>query len=120
MWTDLSIKVNGETLVLDKSGAAWWPRVSTLILADLHLEKGSSYARFGQFQATDSSPVLILPIPPKHALHLISWVAQMQSERQRPSRIMRERQRFFLLRRGLALGIASPTWTRIFGNDNLQ
>jgi hypothetical protein len=45
----LSVIVNGETLVLDRSGAAWWPRVSTLIVADLHFEKGSSYARFGQF-----------------------------------------------------------------------
>jgi uncharacterized protein len=49
VWIDLSITVNGQTLVLDKSGAAWWPSMSTLILADLHLEKGSSYARFGQF-----------------------------------------------------------------------
>ncbi|HEV7959984.1 MAG TPA: ligase-associated DNA damage response endonuclease PdeM [Rhizomicrobium sp.] len=49
MWTDLSVTVNGEALVLDKSGAAWWPRTSTLIFADLHFEKGSSYARFGQF-----------------------------------------------------------------------
>ncbi|HKD47851.1 MAG TPA: ligase-associated DNA damage response endonuclease PdeM [Rhizomicrobium sp.] len=49
MWIDLSVSVNGETLVLDKSGAAWWPRTATLILADLHFEKGSSYARFGQF-----------------------------------------------------------------------
>lgn len=49
VWTDLSVIVNGETLVLDKSGAAWWPRAATLILADLHFEKGSSYARFGQF-----------------------------------------------------------------------
>lgn len=49
VWTDLTIAVNGETLVLDKSGAAWWPRAATLILADLHFEKGSSYARFGQF-----------------------------------------------------------------------
>ncbi|HXR95525.1 MAG TPA: ligase-associated DNA damage response endonuclease PdeM [Rhizomicrobium sp.] len=49
MWTDLNIVVNGETLVLDRSGAAWWPRTATLILADLHFEKGSSYARFGQF-----------------------------------------------------------------------
>jgi len=49
VWTDLNIAVNGETLVLDRSGAAWWPRTSTLILADLHFEKGSSYARFGQF-----------------------------------------------------------------------
>jgi uncharacterized protein len=49
VWTDLSIIVNGETLVMDRSGAAWWPRTSTLIVADLHFEKGSSYARFGQF-----------------------------------------------------------------------
>ncbi len=49
VWTDLSVSVNGESLVLDKSGAAWWPRTATLILADLHFEKGSSYARFGQF-----------------------------------------------------------------------
>jgi DNA ligase-associated metallophosphoesterase len=49
VWTDLNIDVNGETLVLDCSGAAWWPRTSTLIVADLHFEKGSSYARFGQF-----------------------------------------------------------------------
>ena len=45
----MNIIVNGETLILDKSGAAWWPRASTLILADIHFEKGSSYARFGQF-----------------------------------------------------------------------
>ena len=49
VWTDLSVVVNGETLLLDRSGAAWWPRVSTLIVADLHFEKGSSFARFGQF-----------------------------------------------------------------------
>lgn len=49
VWTDLGIAVNGQTLVLDKSGAVWWPKTSTLILADLHLEKGSFYARFGQF-----------------------------------------------------------------------
>ena len=49
VWTDLCIDVNGERLLLDKSGAAWWPRTRTLIFADLHFEKGSSYARAGQF-----------------------------------------------------------------------
>jgi DNA ligase-associated metallophosphoesterase len=49
VWTDLSVIINGETLVLDRSGAVWWPRASTLIVADLHFEKGSSFARFGQF-----------------------------------------------------------------------
>jgi DNA ligase-associated metallophosphoesterase len=29
-------------------GALWWPDESTLVVADLHLEKGSSFARRGQ------------------------------------------------------------------------
>ena len=29
-------------------GALWWPARKTLIVSDLHLEKGSSYARGGQ------------------------------------------------------------------------
>jgi hypothetical protein len=49
VWTDLCVTVNGETLLLDKAGAAWWPRTRTLIFADLHFEKGSSYARGRQF-----------------------------------------------------------------------
>jgi DNA ligase-associated metallophosphoesterase len=49
VWTDLCVTVNGETLLLDKSGAAWWPRTRTLVFADLHFEKGSSYARGRQF-----------------------------------------------------------------------
>ena len=49
VWTDLCVDVNGERLTLDKSGAAWWERTRTLIFADLHFEKGSSYARGGQF-----------------------------------------------------------------------
>jgi DNA ligase-associated metallophosphoesterase len=49
VWTDLSILVNGETLLLDTSGAAFWPAQATLIFADLHLEKGSAYARGRQF-----------------------------------------------------------------------
>ena len=49
MLTDLCVDVNGETLVLDKSGAAWWPHNRTLIFADLHFEKGSSYALGRQF-----------------------------------------------------------------------
>jgi len=40
----------GETLVLDLCGGVWLPEHRTLIVSDLHLEKGSSYAaRTGQF-----------------------------------------------------------------------
>jgi hypothetical protein len=44
-----ALRVNGHTLVPDLSGALWWPARHTLIVADLHLEKGSSFAVRGQF-----------------------------------------------------------------------
>ena len=34
--------------MLDPAGALFWPATSTLAVSDLHLEKGSSYARRGQ------------------------------------------------------------------------
>jgi hypothetical protein len=45
----MSLDVNGEALVLDPSGAFYWPAEKTLVFADLHFEKGSSFARRGQF-----------------------------------------------------------------------
>ena len=42
------IEVNGAALRPDISGALAWPQRNILIVADLHLEKGSSYARRGQ------------------------------------------------------------------------
>ncbi|MDE1938145.1 MAG: ligase-associated DNA damage response endonuclease PdeM [Alphaproteobacteria bacterium] len=44
---DLHIEVNGERLLLDRSGAAYWPAERTLVFADLHFEKGSAMARRG-------------------------------------------------------------------------
>ncbi len=34
--------------MLDPAGALFWPASNTLVVSDLHLEKGSSYARRGQ------------------------------------------------------------------------
>ncbi len=39
--------VAGADLVADVSGALWWPAERALLVADLHLEKGSSGARRG-------------------------------------------------------------------------
>lgn len=39
---------NGAELTLDASGAIWWADQRTLLVADLHLEKASAYARTGQ------------------------------------------------------------------------
>jgi uncharacterized protein len=41
------LRVNGVTLVADITGALWWPQASLLAVADLHLEKGSGFARRG-------------------------------------------------------------------------
>jgi DNA ligase-associated metallophosphoesterase len=45
---DQTISVCGKVFRADMSGALYWPGQDVLIVADLHLEKGSSYARQGQ------------------------------------------------------------------------
>jgi uncharacterized protein len=44
---DAAIVVNGAAMIADCAGALYWPEQRALIVADLHLEKGSSFARFG-------------------------------------------------------------------------
>ena len=41
------IHMSGERLMLDPMGALFWPDQRLLVVSDLHLEKGSSYARRG-------------------------------------------------------------------------
>ena len=43
-----ALEFAGEELVLLKNNALYWPRERALLVADLHLEKGSWYARTGQ------------------------------------------------------------------------
>ncbi len=43
------ILLNGVELLADLSGALIWPQRRTVLVADLHLEKGSSYAKSGRF-----------------------------------------------------------------------
>ncbi len=43
------IRLNGALLTADPSGALLWPARETLVVADLHLEKGSAFAARGQF-----------------------------------------------------------------------
>jgi DNA ligase-associated metallophosphoesterase len=44
----LDLLVNGTPVVLRASGALWHPGTSSLVVADLHLEKASAYAARGQ------------------------------------------------------------------------
>ena len=49
--TDFSrqpLSLCGKAFIADQSGALYWPAERALIVADLHLEKGSSYAVRGQ------------------------------------------------------------------------
>ena len=39
----------GETFFATADGALFWPREEALLVADLHLEKASWFARLGQF-----------------------------------------------------------------------
>ena len=43
-----TIDVAGVTLVADLSGALFWEEQSLLVVSDLHLEKGSSFAARGE------------------------------------------------------------------------
>lgn len=42
------VSVCGKAFIAHVSGALYWPAENALIVSDLHLEKGSSYARTGQ------------------------------------------------------------------------
>ena len=45
---NVPVALAGETVLCDRSGCLYWPAEAMLIVSDLHLEKGSSYARRGQ------------------------------------------------------------------------
>ena len=42
-----ALTLAGARLLTDASGALVWPEAEAMIVADLHLEKGSAYARYG-------------------------------------------------------------------------
>jgi DNA ligase-associated metallophosphoesterase len=48
-FADQPVSVCGKAFLAHKFGALYWPAEKALIVADLHLEKGSAYAARGQF-----------------------------------------------------------------------
>jgi uncharacterized protein len=54
-----AITLFGHALAPDPSGALYWPEERTLIVADMHLEKGSSYAARGQMLPPYDSAVTL-------------------------------------------------------------
>ena len=45
--TDHPVQVAGATLLADPDGALYWAEEKLLVVADLHLEKGSAFAKRG-------------------------------------------------------------------------
>lgn len=69
----LSVTVAGEPVLLRPSGTLWVEQYSTLVVADLHLEKGSAYAMRGQ---------LLPPYDTRETLQrLLDEVAKTQPKR---------------------------------------
>ena len=57
---EMRTKVAGVEVVIDPAGALWLSESRTLVVADLHLEKASSFARRGMFLPPyDSSATLL-------------------------------------------------------------
>ncbi len=64
-----SIVVAGVSLLADPAGALYWPEQRLLAVADLHLEKGSSFAARGVLLPPyDTAATLVAPRPLDRAL----------------------------------------------------
>jgi DNA ligase-associated metallophosphoesterase len=88
--TILAVSLNGETLLLDNSGAAFWPSQSALIFADLHLEKGSSYARGRQFLPpydTDATLLRLVAAVRRFSPRLVVALGDSFHDRDAPDRL---------------------------------
>jgi uncharacterized protein len=73
--TAAPLTVNGVRLLADPAGALWWAERRTLAVADLHLEKGSSFARRG------------VPLPPYDTAATLERLGRLVA-RWRPSTVI--------------------------------
>ena len=72
---DNTLTLSGVTLIADTSGALFWPEEKMLIVADLHLEKGSAFAARGVL------------LPPYDTASTLSRLARL-IERYAPTNVM--------------------------------
>ncbi|NOG73046.1 ligase-associated DNA damage response endonuclease PdeM [Roseicella sp. DB1501] len=73
--TPAPLHIAGERLMLDPAGLLAWPARQTLVVGDLHLEKGSAFARAGRF------------LPPYDTRETLSRL-QLALRRWRPARLI--------------------------------
>jgi DNA ligase-associated metallophosphoesterase len=72
---DAAIRLLHADLTPDASGALWWKAMATLVVSDLHLEKGSAFARVG------------VPLPPYDTRATLARLARTVA-RFRPARVV--------------------------------
>jgi hypothetical protein len=111
----MTVTVNGADLEPDLSGALWWPARRTLIVADLHLEKGSSFAGKGTL------------LPPYDTAETLDRLSKTMARHQ-PARVIALGDSFHDRDGGLRLSakdaalltqlVGSVDWTWIVGNHD--
>ncbi len=97
-----TVAVAGVALVADPDGALYWPEQSLLAVADLHLEKGSSFAARG------------ILLPPYDSAATLARLARLVS-RYAPRCVVALRRQFPRWRRAARLGYPAKTATILAG-----
>ena len=111
-----NIVINGAELVADATGALYWPARATLIVADLHLEKGSGFAqRHGTllppYDSAETLGTLARAIG-RYAPARVLCLGDSFHDRHAPSRLSAEDSK------GLRALVGSLEWTWIAGNHD--
>jgi hypothetical protein len=94
----LALRFDRLELHLDLSGALWFPGERALAVADLHLEKGSSYARHGQMLPPYDSALTLrrLHVRQRHVASLPGPLFLGFGSRQKPCGVPEKAQRFIV------------------------
>jgi len=109
------IAIGSLSLRADLSGALYWPDESTLIVADLHLEKGSSFARRGMLLPpydTGATLARLARVIARHAPRRVIALGDSFHDGGGPARVMpQDRTALIALQRG-------REWLWIAGNHD--
>jgi DNA ligase-associated metallophosphoesterase len=110
-----AIGICGVDLLMDLAGAIYWPDESTLVVADLHLEKGSSFAARGVLLPpydTAATLALLGRVIARHAPRLVVALGDSFHDGGGPARVMpQDRTTLAGLQRG-------RDWVWIAGNHD--
>ena len=110
-----NIVVAGMALVADPDGALYWPEQSLLAVADLHLEKGSSFAARGQLLPpydTAATLARLVRLIARYAPHCVIALGDSFHDGGGPARLSRDdRESLSVMQRG-------RDWIWIAGNHD--